>query len=157
MRNLAELNVNEYGAAVTRPPPTVEVIRAFEAEFGRPLPEDYLAFLRFCNGGHPELDIFVPKGGSISDAYAVNHFLRLDDDVSAHWSLWHALSIWRPIVGELMLPFAETGTGDPFLLDFGTEPPCVAYCAHDDDFAIYDVAPSFEAFIDGLQLYPEES
>jgi len=151
MRNLSELNINEGGEPVTRPAPTKDVINAFQARFGLVLPEEYLRILRHSNGGHPELDAVEP----IAAGWAINHFYHLDDDRTSTRSLWFATEEWRSVLGKNALPFAESGGGDPFFLDLTTTPPSVKVCAHDENCAIVDLAPSLEAFIDGLTIDPD--
>jgi hypothetical protein len=57
MRNLAELKLADArGEPVDRAPPSAEVISAFEREFNVSLPPEYLEFLKYSNGGPPELD-----------------------------------------------------------------------------------------------------
>jgi hypothetical protein len=149
MRDLSELNINEGGRHVARPSPSTEIISAFQARYGVTLPEDYLNLLRHSNGGHPELDSF---GAS---PWAVNELYHLDYDRSVTDSLWVAMDTWRPILGNRALPFAEDGGGNQFFIDLATSKAAVKVCVHDDNFAIIDLAPSFQAFIDGLSFDPD--
>ena len=150
MRDLTELNINEGGKPVDRQPPSDAVIAAFEAEIGMPLPAELIHFLRFSNGGHPELDAVDGADGE----FAVNHFYHLTEEDRGTESLWHAAEEWRPIVGTDYIPFAETGGGDPFMLDVSETPPSVNICLHNENMDIYEVSPSFEAFIDSLAINP---
>ncbi len=68
--------------------------------------------------------------------------------------MWYAIEEWRPIVGSDYIPFAETGGGDPFLLDMSETPQSVNICLHNENMDIYEVSPSFEAFIDSLAIDP---
>ena len=54
-----------------------------------------------------------------------------------------------------MLPFAADGGGSPFVLDLTVSPAAVKACVHDENFLIVDLAPTFEAFIDGLHIDPD--
>jgi hypothetical protein len=155
MRDLSELNINEGGSPVVRPAPTAAVIGAFQAHFGVVLPEGYLRLLRFANGGHPELDSIEPIGRPGAAPWAVDHFCFLDDDRTASESLWVAMATWRPELGRDAVPFAFDAFGNPFVLDLKSVPPAVKACVHDDGFAIVDIAPSFEAFIDALHIDPD--
>ncbi len=156
MRELSELRVNERGRPVNRKAPSTSVIEAFQLRFDVQLPDNYLAFLRYANGGHPELDLFVPINTPAGEGeWAVNRFHHLDDDTRSTNSLWWATETWRPILGEDALPFAGDGVGNEFFLDLTTTPPAVKLCIHDDEFRIVNLASSFEAFIDGLTLDPD--
>ncbi len=62
---------------------------------------------------------------------------------------------WRHVLGEGILPFAEDGGGNQFLLDLTRSPAAVKICVHDEHFVILDIAPSFESFIDSLSVDPE--
>ena len=150
MRDLTELNINEGGEPVRRPPPSDAAIAAFEAELGMPLPDELKILLRFSNGGHPELD--TVDGGE--GEFAVSRFFHLTEEDRGTESLWYALEEWRPIVGVDYIPFARTGGGDPFMLDVSETPPSVNICLHNEDMDIYEVSPSFEVFIDSLAINP---
>ena len=157
MRNLRELNINEGGKRVNRPSPSNELIRAFEACYGITLPEDYVKLLRYSNGGHPELDTIAPIGRPGASPWAVNHFCHLSEDRTSAESLWAAMEEWRPVLGNKALPIAEEGGGNPFFLDLATPAAAVKGCIHDDNFAVVELAPSFQAFIDGLSLDSDDT
>lgn len=151
MRDLNELNINDGGDPVLLPPPSDTDIAEFEAMIGMPFPAELKQLLRFSNGGHPELDsVDGGKGGC-----AVNRFYHLTVDDRGIDTFWRGIEVWRPIVGPQFIPFAETGGGDPFLLDVSVTPHSVKICRHDEDMEIYEVSPSFEAFIDSLAINPD--
>lgn len=152
MRNLVELNINEGGEAVRRAPPSPEIISAFEREFNVSLPSEYLELLMYSNGGHPELDTIKPMGRTDIDDWGVNHFCYLDEDREGVESLWVETKYWRPILGEKQIPFAADGGGNPFILDLVATPSRVVGCLVDEDFALVELAASFEEFIDRLEL-----
>jgi len=152
MRDLSELNINERGVPVARPAPADRVIDAFQSRFGLKLPADYIALLRFSNGGHPELDSFEPIGRPGAAPWAVNRFYHLDDGKDSSSSLWAATEKWQPILGANALPFASDGGGNQLFLDFKASPPAVKGCVHDENFRVVDLAPSLEKFIDGLKV-----
>lgn len=60
-----------------------------------------------------------------------------------------------PSLGKDALPFAVDGGGNQFFLDLKSSPQAVKVCVHDDNFSVVNLAPSFEAFIDGLAVDPE--
>jgi hypothetical protein len=108
--------------------------------------------LRYTNGGHPELNLIEPIGQKGSVAWAVDYFYHLDDDRKSSESLWVATEQWRRILGEDFVPFATDGGGNQFVFDFTTSPPSVKGCVNDRNYSLVDIAPSFEAFIDGLSI-----
>lgn len=155
MRDLAELNINEGGRPVNRPAPTDDVISSFETRYGVVLPKEYLRLLRYSNGGHPELDSIEPVGRPGAARWAVNRFYHLDGDTASTAGLWSAMERWRPELGKNAIPIAEDGGGNQFFLDLTTSPPAMKVCVHDEGFAIVDIAPSLEAFIDALATDPD--
>ena len=155
MRDFSELNINEGGRRIERNAPSSEVIGAFQDQFGITLPDQYLKLLRHSNGGHPELDSIKPINRPEAARWAVDHFYFLDNNKTSCESLWSAMEEWRRVLGEGILPFAEDGGGNQFLLDLRLSPAAVKICVHDEHFAILNIAPSFESFIDGLSVDPE--
>jgi hypothetical protein len=155
MRNLHELNINEGGKPVKRDAPGPDIVSEFEQHYGVSLPEDYLRLLNHANGGHPELDSILPEPRSSGARWAVNVFYHLDGDKESDTSLWKAVKAWRSILGKLSLPFATDAGGNQFYLDLSTDPPAVKVCIHDENFRAIGIAPSFEKFIDGLEIDPD--
>ncbi len=155
MRDLSALNINEGGKRVGRPAPSTDVISAFQSHYDITLPEDYLVLLRQSNGGHPELDSIEPIGRPGATRWAVNRFYHLDNDKTSPESLWSAMEKWRRILGNNALPVAADGGDNQFFIDLDTSLGAVKICVHDENFSIVDIAPSFEAFIDGLSPDPD--
>ena len=155
MRDVSELNINAGGRPVTREPPSPAAVSDFEKAFGLPVPDTLLTLLRFSNGGHPELDSFNPSGVEDTNSFGVNSFYFLTEDRQAPYSLWEAVRIWRPYIGQRALPFAEDGGGNIIFLDLTVDPPTVKVCWHDENYRIGEMAPSFEEFIDGLCENPD--
>jgi hypothetical protein len=69
--------------------------------------------------------------------------------------LWNATEEWRSILGNDAVPFAEDGVGNQFFFDLKKSPAPIKVCVHDEHFSIVDVAPSFDAFVDGLSADPD--
>ena len=155
MRDLTELNINDGGKPVTRQPPSSAAISAFERATGLRIPAAMLELLRHSNGGHPELDSYNPNGVEDTNSFGINVFYNLTDDKTATDSLWEAIQVWRPYVGSHALPFAEDGGGNILFLDQSVDPASVKVCWHDENFLVGDMAPTFEALIDGLCENPE--
>jgi hypothetical protein len=154
MRDLSQLNINERGKRVQRLPPSDEIINSFQSRLSAKLPENYVKLLRHSNGGHPELDSIEPVDRP-GTRWAVNRFYFLDEDKTSVGSLWSAVEKWRKILGEHALPFAADGGGNQFFLDLNMTPPSVKICIHDQNFAIVDLAPSFDEFVDRLSVDPD--
>lgn len=117
------------------------------------MPVDYISLLLGSNGGHPELDSFVPDGSSSNNRWAIDHFYHLDSGDSPS-NLTIATSRWGEILGEGCVPFACDGGGNQIYLDMnggGT----VVLCIHDESFKRVPVAESFSKFIDKLEQDPD--
>ena len=155
MRNLSELNINEKGKPVGRLAPTNEAIGEFQSHFGVVLPEAYIKLLQHANGGHPEVDSIEPIGRPQAAKWAVNRFYHLDDDKASTTNLWNVTEKWRSILGKNAIPFAGDGGGNQFFLDLNTQAASVKLCVHDEKFAVVELAPTFEAFIDALFVDPD--
>lgn len=155
MRDLKELNINEQGKRVQRLAPNDDIISEFEQYLGAPLPKEYLLLLRHANGGHPELDSFLPLDEPGMGRWAIDHFYCLDKDKNSTENLWLVVEKWRPILGSFSLPFARDGGGNQFYLDLCNHPNPVGVCIHDENFRTIEIAPSFDVFIDGLEIDPD--
>src|SRR5690348_7213664 len=104
MRDLRELNLNEGGLPVSMKPPSSEQIGAFESKFQVKLPEDYIALLRFSNGGHPKKDAFKPKGKTVY--WGVSRFRYLDNDKTTFDGLWRATMEWQKALSKKIVPIS---------------------------------------------------
>lgn len=155
MRDLNELNINEGGDPVDRAAPTEREIASFEAHFGVRLPDDYLQLLRHSNGGHPELDCYIPKGASEKYLREVGEFYQLGDDKDDLGGLWRATSEWRSATGKNIVPIGASQGGDQIVLSYDLSPASVWLCLHDEEFAMVFVADSFGEFIDMLCMNPD--
>ena len=154
MRDLRELNIQPLYGQVNVPP-TESSIAEFERTYALQLPEDYLAFLRLFNGGHPELDTVLLDEIEVGAGWAVNHFFSLDEEKAPYISLWWGIEMHRPTLGPSALPFAEDGGSNVFFLDVTESPAPVMISVWDRRFDPYVIMPTFEAFIDALQIDPD--
>jgi len=62
---------------------------------------------------------------------------------------------WSQILGKGTIPFASDAGGNQYFLDLKTSPASVKMCLHDENFAVVELALSFEDFIDRLSIDPE--
>ena len=152
MRNLHELNINEGGEPVRRPPPSDAALGHFERRFGLSVPDDLVQLLKFSNGGHPELNALDADGEFAVDT--IYHLAEEEEDDDTE-SLEFATEQWRPILGIHALPFARDGGGNQFFLDLAASPPAVKICLHDEEFKVVPLAPSFEDFVARLKVDPD--
>jgi len=150
MRDLAELDIRQVDTGTQRPAPSSEAVVAFEHHFGVKIPKDYLKLLRHSNGD------WIGANAVPSGVWSVGRFFYLDDDRKSLEGLWRHMAVWRRIVGDRYLPFADDGFGNVFMFDLATSPPKVVVCDHEESYAIIDLAPSFEAFVDSLVRYDND-
>lgn len=145
-------NVSKEGKPTQRFVLSDEVVSEFERYFSLSLPKAYLLFLKRLQGEHLECCSIVPQSEPNLGRWTVSFFYRLDGDKASDTSVWTAIKIWRPILGEFSLPFACDSSYNHFYLDFRASPPVVKVCIHDEYFRSIDIAASFEAFVDGLEI-----
>ena len=155
MRDLHEINMNEGGMPVLRKPPTSAEVSAFESHFGVVLPDDYVAFLRHSNGGHPEKNAYRPSGSIESALWGVSRFYYLANEESEPEGVWSATKSWRRELPMPVIAIGNDGGGNQILLAFDTVPPRVILCIHDEGMRTIHVADSFGEFIDSLTDDPD--
>lgn len=154
MRTISELNINEGGRPVVRKAPSNALVIEFESEFGVKLPIDYVHLLKTVNGGHPELDSFVPLGDDPNNRWSVDCFYHLTDDRDDTASIWRATQEWGDHLGTGQIPIAHDGGGNQIFMDLRHD-KCIYLCIHDQRFKIIKVAPSFAEFLGLLDKDPD--
>lgn len=148
MRKLSELKINERGTLINRLAPTNELIKEYENTYGIKLPDSYIFFLKNCNGGHPQLDTFIPVGQSLNNTWSVNFFYHLDSDISSPTSIWYNTKKWASNLGISAIPFASDSGDNQIVFDYKkSKIPQVKICIHDQCYKMINVADSFEEFI----------
>ncbi len=155
MRDLNELEIWHIGEPM--PPPTSEQIAFVENLVGTKLPESYVMFLSFSNGGRPEARIFYDRTPGSYEEWEVDRFFHLSSDTDSTESvIWNYQHWWFDAPKEI-LPIAEDGSGNLICLDLTEQGGGrVIVWVHDDpDLPIVEVADSFEEFIDSLTLPPD--
>src|SRR6266516_4875208 len=157
MRDLTELNLNDGGKWLDRPAPTAHQIAVVERLAGAYLPAAYLAFLRFSNGGQPEVDTFTATNGH---EWVVNTFFHIasDAEISDDWEDVAGRYHHRwPGAHRELVPIANDGGDNLFCLDLSERGRgAVVVQVHDEPgFPQVRLADSFEEFVDGLALNPD--
>jgi cell wall assembly regulator SMI1 len=155
MRNLEELGI--WHSREPLPPPTSEQIEFVESLIGAKLPESYVAFLRFSNGGRPEARIFYDRTEGSREEWEVDRIFHLGSDTNSTENvIWNYQHRWAGAPREV-LPIAEDGSGNLICLDLTDQGNGrVIVWVHDDpDLPIVEVSNSFEEFIDSLALPPD--
>jgi hypothetical protein len=159
MRDLEELNINDgTGKPVTRRPPTPDQISFIEELVGTRIPQSYIEFLKFSNGGCAELDTFYYEFEGIERRESVDTFFHISTDCGSSGDVaWEYKHRWNGIP-EQFLPIACNGLGDLICLDLtGPGGGRVVIWIHDIPAnQLRSVANSFEEFIDLLTLRPDD-
>ena len=157
MRNLGELNLQENGEPVDRPEPTSPQVSFIEELVGRVLPQSYLQFLKYSNGGQPEQDTFYFTYNDEQQEWAVDTFFHISSDTGSFNNVvWEYRNRWND-APRSFLPIAADGSGNLICLDL-SEPGSskVVLWVHDDpELPLLPVADSFEEFIDSLTINPD--
>jgi len=157
MRDLTEINVNDGGTPVRLPAPTTAQIAAIENLVGAMLPESYVTFLNFSNGGHPELDTIETNDGQV---WAVNRFFHVtattSDSSDTEDVVWRYHHRW-PGARREILPIANDGGDNLFCLDLSRDSngQIVCYIHDEPGLPLIHIASSFEALIDALVVNPD--
>lgn len=159
MRDLRELRMNSRGGwAVTRPL-TAEGLRSVEELVGKRLPSGYVEFLRFSNGGYPELDTFEYESVGGQREWSGTRFFHVSADPgSTEGVIWNHRN-WYPGAPHTLLPIAENGFGDYLLLDLANDKnDRIVIWWHeipDEEQSFDHTGLSFEQMIDRLTRSPD--
>lgn len=136
---------------------TPEQLRAFEQRYGIVLPEDYRRFMLQYNGGRPSpQDTFdVPKRRH-SEQDTVGDFNSIDVE-NPSLSIEAFMEIYRDRIPAGTLPIGGGACGGAILLRVAGEPLGEVLLFDEESDGepglpphTYRVAPSFQAFLDGL-------
>ena len=134
-------------------PATDEQIAEFEKIEGVKLPADYRAFLMTYNGGRPIPDCF-PFGtepGSLLDT-----FFELGEGEGKTNDLQTMCDQYRPRIPHTMMPIGCDAGGNAILLGVHGEPwGRVFFLDYMNPRPIFEIAPSFEAFLASFEPRPE--
>ena len=153
MRDLVEININEGGRPVKRLAPTVKDIIDFEQQAGVKLPVEYVELLSHSNGGHPQLDSFVPSS-SEGSRWCIDLFYHIGSDIRSTDNLTKVFNDWKKYLWNGVVPIARDPGGNQICLDTSKDGN-VFICVHDEGFRIIEVAPSLSDFLDLLEVDPE--
>lgn len=158
MRNLSELEIKPRRRSTFGKLDEAQVA-AFQNHFRLTLPAEYLALLRYQNGGYPRLRYYAdPAGGDseVNDFYGLGTF---EADAAARavkpnsWdigNLWGETRIWRPSIGERAIPIGRDGGNNQVFIDTSTNPAKV-YKASASTRKARLVADSLADFFDLLR------
>lgn len=150
MRDLKELNINEGGRPVNRPSPSDEVIRAYENQFENKLDSNHIKLLSYSNGGHPELDSFIPQNLDDSGYWGLDTFFHLSMDGDP-LNIFQVSKTFRDIIGSKFVPIAQDPGGNIIFLNEKRE---VSIYILDEERTIL-VSEDFGSFIDSLTINPD--
>lgn len=150
MRDLRELNLNDYGDPVTRDAPDVRVLSEIESKLGHRLPQEYIEFLQFSNGGQPELNCLTLHDGTGTSMWTIDEFYHVSGGTDDDCDMASVFDDYRQFLEKDCLPIACDEGGNQYVLDFSTSPPSIKISIHDESFRLIPVASSFEQFIDLL-------
>ena len=150
-----EININEGGMPVDRSAPTEKEIKLYEESFSIKLPLDYIKLLNYSNGGHPQLDSFVPVGHSENNRWAIDTFYYLSEsNKDDHNNIWRVTKEWRNYIGIENIPIGRDAGGNQIFIDNSSN-GSVFLCIHDENFKKVEIAKSLNHFIDLLEEDPD--
>lgn len=148
--NFERLNINIQGKPSCGFVGKDEVIDAIL--FGK-APDDYKKFLRYADGGHPEIGCFVPKGSHSENAFEVDWFYSIANNQIE--SVGEAQKKWGRLLGHLTAAIGRDGGGNQLYLDLTSDVATVWLFLHDESGKRIKIADSFEDFINGLIINPD--
>jgi len=151
--NIERLNINVRGSPVVGFLGGDEAINELASSVGEKIPEAYKSFLRFADGGHPEVGCFYLHGSDVNNGFDVDWFYSVANP--AVELVKNVLKNWGGILGDGMLPIGCDGGGNLIYLDLSSDASSVWLYLHDEDKKRLKVADSFEQFIDGLTVNPD--
>ncbi len=156
MRDLSELQIDLSQSQLQ---PVAKGIAILEELVGTRLPETYVTFLLYCNGGQPKLNTFYSEFEGNEQSFIISRFFQLASNGEDSQSkadkddlVWQYQHLWVNAPRHI-LPFAQSQDDGLFLLDLSeTESGKVIYWARDFDADLgpATVADSFEQLIDWL-------
>ncbi|HWO19370.1 MAG TPA: SMI1/KNR4 family protein [Kofleriaceae bacterium] len=134
-------------------PATDEQIAAFEKIEGVTLPAAYRAFLKTYNGGRPIPDAF-PYGDD--DGSLMHAFFELDEGEDESFDLQTICRRYRGRIPHTVMPIGcDAGANIILLGVHGEHYGRVFFLDHMNPRPIFEIAPSFEAFLDSFEPRPE--
>jgi hypothetical protein len=133
-------------------PATEEQIAEFEKIEGVTLPPDYRAFLKTYNGGRPIPDAFRfgDKPGSL-----LNSFFELGEGKGETHDLQTQCDRHHRRIPHTLMPIGYDAGGNIILLGvYGEHYGRVYFLDHMNPRPIFEIAPSFSAFLDSFEPPP---
>jgi hypothetical protein len=134
------------------------LLNEFETTFGIVLPNEYVDFLRFQNGGKLDLSEYEDENagtfGRVSDFYGLGS--RADDEAERACGRWQFSNLWgetrmfRELFGILGVPIARDAGDNQLFLDFRNEPPSIGRMVFAEKRS-YRLADTFNEFLGKLR------
>jgi cell wall assembly regulator SMI1 len=122
------------------------------------LPSGYRDFLLRHNGGRPTPDV-IDINGLPGGAADIKNFFGFDQEFESENLIWHFEIMRENVPWRHLLPIAGDSFGNTFCLDLAPDSygRVVYFDLKGDDSEFYDVAPDFEAFLEKIYPWVEES
>lgn len=120
---------------------------------GYALPDVYLRFIGFADGGHPEVGSFAMPNGDSGGYFDVDWFYSVSN--FGVEKVQHVIDGWGEKLGSGALPIGRDAGGNQIYLDLRDAPPTVWLYLHDEHERRLKIAENLEIFISGLQVNPD--
>ena len=125
---------------------------------GAKLPASYVDFLRFSNGGFPQVGTFYIEHDGYREDWSVNNLFPASSDPDSTETLeWNHSHQW-PGIPSTVLPIARDAFGNLFCLDLSESGKgSVILLTHGDPARPWTkIFDSFEEFINSLEQSPDD-
>jgi hypothetical protein len=155
MMDFTRLNINAGGFSVPGYRGDQALFQRIEDILAASLPAEYVALLKFADGGHPELSSINPIDPAWDyGLHSIDWIYSMQN--SEIPQLLKIYEVWASILGSKCLPFANDGANNQFYLDLNFNPAKVFfYTTSYGPAKRYIFANSFADFINSLQLDPD--
>lgn len=133
-----------------------------EKTIEKKLPDSYIEFYKFSNGGAPEENTIYDEDEEVFNISFLYPLLAKESESSISENV--LFMIKRNVLGDkLYIPFGEDGSGNILYLDFNFKEPTVCACFFDEPdeeaelpYTHIDIADNLFEFLEMLEEYREE-
>ena len=155
MNSHTKMNLKQYGRSTPRRKPTTVEIEEIEKHAGAKLPDSYVLFLEYCNGGAPQARYFFAG----DEEWSIDFFFYLaptdveDSPTGSVIFRFHNITqLSQTFSNDKLIPIGRDAFGNLICLypSRSEEIPVVIW-DHEIDELIY-VADSFDDFLDLLSI-----